>query len=267
MQETQLSGRVMRRHSELVRPERQEQINLFTGHPHRQYYGYAVSLDWLIEFVEKRWRVALPAPDARNYRIIARRRAFEFIGRRTGIDLDWQICFNPKGDSVPPEWFASMYGEIDDPKDMEIVTMITVCSDEDCDFEWRPSQDRVDSMTNLIERVPHWWRCLVPPEWFGSLYAEDQPDDLETVAVLAVFSDREDEFERRPTHEQLDCLTKLIWHASKCIVGVTNHSADDLRYPCYTHEDEHCSRTAITRKLDLLAMSPGAIAHNDTHLL
>ncbi|OJA10440.1 hypothetical protein AZE42_06188 [Rhizopogon vesiculosus] len=157
MQETQLSGRIMRRHSELVRSERQEQINLFTGHPHRRYYGYAVSLDWLIESMEKHWPVALPAPDARNYRIIARRRAFEFIGQRTGINLDWQICFNPKGDSVPPEWFASMYGEIDDPKDMEIVTVITVCSDEDCDFERRPSQDRVDSMTNLIRRVPHWW--------------------------------------------------------------------------------------------------------------
>jgi hypothetical protein len=56
---------------------------------------------------------------------------------------------------VPPEWFASMYGEIDDPKDMEIVTVITVCSDEDCDFEWHPSQDRVNSMTNLIEL----WLC------------------------------------------------------------------------------------------------------------
>ncbi|OAX35243.1 hypothetical protein K503DRAFT_858729 [Rhizopogon vinicolor AM-OR11-026] len=46
--------------------------------------------------------------------------------------------------------------------------------------------------------------------------------------------------------------------------GVTNHSGNDLRYPCDTDEDEHRSRTLISSEFDLLALSPDAGAHNDT---
>ncbi|OAX34276.1 hypothetical protein K503DRAFT_869020 [Rhizopogon vinicolor AM-OR11-026] len=59
------------------------------------------------------------------------------------------------------------------------------------------------------------WRNSVPPEWFESVYQEDAPEDLETVAVLTVCSDREYEFKRRPTQVQLDFLTRLFGKAPK----------------------------------------------------
>ncbi|KAJ8588154.1 hypothetical protein M405DRAFT_820231 [Rhizopogon salebrosus TDB-379] len=147
-----------RRPCEVIRPQRQRQINLYTGLPHLQYYGYAVSRDWLVAFTEQHWPEALPERDARNYRKTAIRRAYELIGHLTGIpDLARKTCFNPKGDSVPPEWFASLYDEADDPEDMETVIVFALCSDEDDDFEGRPTQDKVDFMTNLVGHAPQWW--------------------------------------------------------------------------------------------------------------
>jgi hypothetical protein len=45
---------------------------------------------------------------------------------------------------------------------------------------------------------------------------------------------------------------------------VANHSTNDLCYPGDAHEDEHSPRAFVTRKLNLLALSPDAGAHNDT---
>jgi hypothetical protein len=143
---------------EVVRPTRQEQINLYTGLPHLQYYGYAVSGDWLLAFAEQHSPEALPQRDARNYKKTAKKQAFQLIRHWTGIyDLAWKTCFNPKGGLIPPEWFASLYDEADDPEDMETVLVFAVCSDEDDDFEGRPMQEQVDFMTNLIGHAPQWW--------------------------------------------------------------------------------------------------------------
>jgi hypothetical protein len=45
---------------------------------------------------------------------------------------------------------------------------------------------------------------------------------------------------------------------------VAKHSANNLRYPSDTHEDEHSPRAFVTRKLDLFALSPDSGTHNDT---
>jgi hypothetical protein len=51
-------------------------------------------------------------------REIAKKQAFELIRYWTGIyNLDWKSCFDPKGDSVPPEWLANRYDEADNPED------------------------------------------------------------------------------------------------------------------------------------------------------
>ena len=49
------------------------------------------------------------------------------------------------------------------------------------------------------------------PEWFESVNDEDPPEGPEIVCVSTVCSDREDEFDSRPTQEQL----KTIGYAQK----------------------------------------------------
>jgi hypothetical protein len=58
---------------------------------------------------------------------------------------------------VPQEWFAGLHDETDDPGDMETVIVFALCSDEDCDFEQRPTQDKVDFMMSLIGHAPWLW--------------------------------------------------------------------------------------------------------------
>lgn len=55
----------------------------------------------------------------------------------------------------------------------------------------------------------------VPPEWFASMFHDEVPEGLETVTVLAVCSDEEEKFERRPTQPQMDFMTKLIGHGPR----------------------------------------------------
>jgi hypothetical protein len=86
------------------------------------------------------------------------RRAYELIEHLSCIyTLARKTRLNPKGDSVPREWFAGLYDETDDPEDMETVTVFALCSDENYDFEQRPTQDKVDFMTSLIGHAPRWW--------------------------------------------------------------------------------------------------------------
>jgi hypothetical protein len=42
------------------------------------------------------------------------------------------VLFNPKGSSVPPEWFASVYNE-EEPENLEMVEVLAVCSVEKTD--------------------------------------------------------------------------------------------------------------------------------------
>jgi len=50
--------------------------------------------------------------------------------------------FDPKGDSVPPELFANVCDEDDDPEDLETVVVLAVFSDQEHGFERRPMQEK-----------------------------------------------------------------------------------------------------------------------------
>ncbi|KAG0696373.1 hypothetical protein DFH29DRAFT_208477 [Suillus ampliporus] len=153
----QQTGYSIRRPFKLVRPKRQ---------PHLQFYGYAVSPEWLIQFAQQHWSEALPDRNAKNYEDIAMTRAYELISGFSGIyNLDRKDCFNPKGGSVPLEWIAVYDGDYDDELDddeleaiqIDIVHVLTVCSDEEDEFEERPTQEKMDFMTKLIGHGPQWW--------------------------------------------------------------------------------------------------------------
>lgn len=70
--------------------------------------------------------------------------------------LDRQYCFNPKGDSVPPEWFEGVNDD-EPPEDLDMVQVLAVCSDREDEFERRPTQEQLDFLTKLIGQAPKWW--------------------------------------------------------------------------------------------------------------
>ncbi|KAG1721652.1 hypothetical protein EDB19DRAFT_504223 [Suillus lakei] len=79
--------------------------------------------------------------------------------------LDANICSNPQGSLVPPEWLAVYDGDYDDvlsgeePPAVEIDTVyvLTVYSDEEESFEEHPIQEMMDGTTKLIGHGPQWW--------------------------------------------------------------------------------------------------------------
>ncbi|KAG1733956.1 hypothetical protein EDB19DRAFT_1911295 [Suillus lakei] len=96
-------------------------------------------------------------------------RAYELIADISCIrTIDANICFNPKGSLVPPEWLAVHDGDYDDVLsdeellaiEIDTVYVLTMCSDEEESFEERPIQEKMDDMANLIGHGPQWWmRC------------------------------------------------------------------------------------------------------------
>ncbi|KAG2039299.1 hypothetical protein BDR03DRAFT_1090732 [Suillus americanus] len=154
------SDSIRQRRIKIVRPKKQ---------PHVQFYGYAISREWLVRFAEQHCPEELPDRNAKCYQTNAILRAYEHLVDLTGINnLDPVTCFNPKGGSVPPEWIAVYDGDYDDVlSDEEIlafqiqtVYVLTVCSDEEDCFEERPSQEQMDYITKLVGHEPQWWmRC------------------------------------------------------------------------------------------------------------
>ncbi|KAG1737110.1 uncharacterized protein EDB91DRAFT_1141104 [Suillus paluster] len=149
---------IRRRPFKLVRPKRQS---------HLQFYGYAVSREWLIQFAEQNWPAdELPDRNAKDYEDIAATRAYKLIADLSSIcSLGRKTCFNPKGGSVPPYWIAVYDGDYDDELDdeelmniqIDTVVVLSVCSDEEDSFEERPTQGQMDFMTKLIGHGPQWW--------------------------------------------------------------------------------------------------------------
>jgi hypothetical protein len=133
----------------LARPQKQSYI---------QYYGYEVSSEWLVQFAEHYCAEGLPHRNAIDYEHTAVTLAHETIQDWCITSLAIKACFKPpKGGPVPPEWLASVYGEGDDPEDLQIVGVFSVCSDDEHDFEWRPPQEEMDFLTKLFGRGPQWW--------------------------------------------------------------------------------------------------------------
>ncbi|KAG0701207.1 hypothetical protein DFH29DRAFT_1051947 [Suillus ampliporus] len=147
----QQTGASMRRRPfEFVCPKRQLQTNRSINLPYAQYYRYAVSSKWLIQFAEGHYPETLPDRDDIGYEDIAISRAYELISAWSGIYyLGHKDCFNPKGGSVPPLWFALYEGDYDDELDddalaaiqVDTVQVFAVCSDKEDEFEERPAQE------------------------------------------------------------------------------------------------------------------------------
>lgn len=62
-----------------------------------------------------------------------------------------------------PKWLASMYHENDDPEDLEIDLLLSVCSDQEEDGL---VQGKMNSLTELIGHVLEWClSCEFAIEW------------------------------------------------------------------------------------------------------
>jgi hypothetical protein len=64
------------------------------------------------------------------------------LSTRCIYSLDCQDCFNPKSNSVSPEWFERVNDE-DPPEGLEIVYIPAVCSDREDEFDSRPMQEQL----------------------------------------------------------------------------------------------------------------------------
>ncbi|OJA10925.1 hypothetical protein AZE42_03058 [Rhizopogon vesiculosus] len=127
--------------------------------PFVQHYGYEVSPAWLIQFAEHHYPEGIPDRNDKSYNSTAIRLAYDIIrdwGRM--CILATNHCFNsPEACPVPTEWLATMYDDVDDPEDLQGVLVLSVCSDEEDDFEWRPVQAKMDFLTKSIGHEPKWW--------------------------------------------------------------------------------------------------------------
>ncbi|KAG2353386.1 hypothetical protein BDR07DRAFT_1406383 [Suillus spraguei] len=106
----------------------------------------------------------LPDRDHIDYEDIAMARARELLGSWSGIYfLDYRKCHNPPDGIIPLEWITAFNGvyneEPDDTLDaIELVTVqvFYVCSDRG-NFNRRPTQQQLKSLTKLIGHPPQWW--------------------------------------------------------------------------------------------------------------
>ncbi|KAG1888562.1 hypothetical protein F4604DRAFT_1713457 [Suillus subluteus] len=149
---------IRQRPIKLVRPKKQ---------PNPQFYGYAISHEWLVRFAEQHCPEKLRDRNSEGYKTHAMVRGYIHLVYFTGINnLDTIACFNPmEGASVPPEWIPVSNGDYDDVlSDEEIlafqiqtVHVLTVCSDEEESFKDRPNQEQMDYLTELVGHGPQWW--------------------------------------------------------------------------------------------------------------
>ncbi|KAG1770581.1 hypothetical protein EV702DRAFT_1049307 [Suillus placidus] len=126
-----------------------------------KYYGYGISEEWRIWFSNQ-----LDSHDChdKGHDIHSiTKRYYQFIVDSTPIkDMGWKRCFNPKGDSVPPEWITGSHGNLLHDKvvvniPIDTVEVLLVCLDEEDSFGGRPHQDTIDYLTVLLGHGPKWW--------------------------------------------------------------------------------------------------------------
>ncbi|KAG0705827.1 hypothetical protein DFH29DRAFT_905015 [Suillus ampliporus] len=153
------TGRFMRRQPfDFVPPRRPLPINPRTDLPYTQYYGFAVSPEWLVEFAERNCPEELPPRDDKSYEDVAMTRAFEFIREWPSMyTLERKTCFNPKGGSVPPKWFTRYHDDEDDGRGIETVHVFAIYSDQEDEFGERPAQYKVEAITEMMEYMPRWF--------------------------------------------------------------------------------------------------------------
>ncbi|OJA18926.1 hypothetical protein AZE42_07063 [Rhizopogon vesiculosus] len=106
-----------------------------------QYYGYAISREWLVHRAEQHFSEELPNRNDKRYEYTATEEAYYFICEWADVldYLDQKCCFT--GHTVPPDGWAM---ESDGDEDDEL---------ED---QQRTTQERV-TLTKITWNAPQWW--------------------------------------------------------------------------------------------------------------
>ncbi|KAH7906782.1 hypothetical protein BJ138DRAFT_1161794 [Hygrophoropsis aurantiaca] len=107
---------------------------------HRQLYGYYVSLDWIRETIHQLY----PTYKGDNLQMP------HIIGRLMGIRrLTLLYGLRPRDISIPEN--CTHEGA---------VIVLTICTDEEHSLCDRPTQERIDALTELVGQEPRWWTAF-----------------------------------------------------------------------------------------------------------
>ena len=143
-------------------PKNQIQIDLPDIAPDRRvyYYGYEVETEWLAEYHTKQWRLG---PEDKHFDTLSRASAaIQLFRYYTGIKrLEFEMALK---DYRVPSDAASIPGlRLGD----ERVPIVAIFSNESTSFKKRPSQERVDRLSEIMGKQPRWWVDYDDPRTYG----------------------------------------------------------------------------------------------------
>ena len=125
------------------------------------YYGYDVSVEWLVEYATRHWR--WDPVDSEYYDDLSKAtRAMKLLRKHSGIK---RLAFESalKDHTVPSDAVT-----IPGYRPGEIrVPLISIFSDEGPSFKKRPSQEQVDRLSEIIGKQPRWWVDYDDPRTYG----------------------------------------------------------------------------------------------------
>ncbi|KAI0310835.1 hypothetical protein OF83DRAFT_824216 [Amylostereum chailletii] len=113
--------------------------------PRTQYYGYNVTDEWIADYVRRCTGVKLTQAEAEN--LHPARAMITALQRETGIKT---LMFRT---ACPDDNSPRVYTWDDPPR----VPVVSLCSNEDTIFQYRPSLKQVQRMTTMIGSSPRWW--------------------------------------------------------------------------------------------------------------
>ena len=124
------------------------------------FYGYHVELEWLSDFYTAHRRLD---PEDKSYDTLSKASAaIQVFRRQSGIKrLEYEMVL--KDYSVPSD-AASIPGlRLGD----ERVPIVAIFSNESTSFKKRPSQERVDRLSEIMGKQPRWWVDYDDPRTYG----------------------------------------------------------------------------------------------------
>ncbi|OAX34599.1 hypothetical protein K503DRAFT_433373 [Rhizopogon vinicolor AM-OR11-026] len=129
-----------------------------------QHYGYRVDEKYML-MIESKIR-ADPAFNHDNF-YSPMHLARKWIAKELMLyQLDFAYCHDPERRPCVPlskEWEEHLDGDEqflereDQDKELFVVVVLAVCSDDPCGFRGRPTQAQLDKLTSLLGSQPQWW--------------------------------------------------------------------------------------------------------------
>ena len=125
------------------------------------FYGYYVGMEWLIEYATAHW--CWDPIDSGYYDDLSKASgAMKLLRIHSGIKrLRFESAL--KDHTVPSDAVTipgHRLGEIRVP-------LISIFSDEGPSFRRRPSQEKVDRLSEIIGKQPRWWADYEDPQTYG----------------------------------------------------------------------------------------------------